>query len=58
MELNNIICPICKEQMILDIIDYKIQTKCKNNHNKILLIKDYNNEIFKSDDKNITCKKT
>ena len=57
MELNNIICPICKEQMILDIIDYKIQTKCKNNHNKILLIKDYNNEIFKSDDKNITCKK-
>ena len=31
--------------IVLDIIDYKIQKKCKNNHNKILLIKDYYNEI-------------
>ena len=38
IESKEMICPDCKENVIIDIRDYKIQMKCKNNHNNIILI--------------------
>ena len=45
IELKEIICPECNENVILKINDYKLEMKCINNHDNILLLKDYNNKI-------------
>ena len=54
IESKEMICQICKENVIIKIDEYKIEMKCKNNHNNIILIKDYNNKI---DISNIKCNK-
>ena len=44
-EMKDIICPKCNENVIININEYKIEMKCKNNHNNMILLKDYNNII-------------
>ena len=51
---KNMICPECNDDVIVDINDYIIEKKCKNNHNNKTLIKNCNNEI---DISKIKCKK-
>ena len=49
------ICPICKQSIKYDIVDYKILCSgCKNGHSKKILIKDYEN-YQKIDLSNIKC---
>ena len=57
IESNEMICPICYENKIIKLEDYKIEMKCNNNHKNILLIKDYNNKIDISKIKCIECNK-
>ena len=38
------ICPICHENIKLDLLDYKLSlSECKNKHSKIMLVKDFIN---------------
>ena len=48
------ICPECYENVIISLYDYHIKYQCKNNHNKILLLRDYEN-IQKLELKKIIC---
>ena len=52
-EIKEIICPQCQKNVIINIKDYKLGMKCINNHNNIILLKDYNNKI---DISKIKCK--
>ena len=45
IELKEIICPKCNENVIINLKDYKLEMKCKNNHNNKIFFKDYNNRI-------------
>jgi hypothetical protein len=45
IEIKEIICPECNENVLLKINDYKLEMKCINNHNNMILLKDYNNKI-------------
>ena len=39
---DDIICPQCKENVLIKIKDYKIRMyNCKNNHNNIILFKEF-----------------
>jgi len=41
---NEIICPICKKNILIEIDNYKIKLKdCINKHNKIIQIEDFEN---------------
>ncbi len=44
-EIKDIICPECNENLLIKINDYKIGMKCINNHNNIILLKEYKNKI-------------
>ena len=45
IETKGIICPECSENVIININEYKLIMKCNNNHNNIILLKEYNNII-------------
>jgi len=45
IETKGIICPECNENVIININEYKLIMKCNNNHNNIILLKEYNNII-------------
>ena len=41
---KDIICPECKENILIKLEDYKIiMYNCKNNHNKQILLEEYEN---------------
>jgi len=44
-ESKEILCPICKENVIIDLKNYKLEMKCKNNHVNKISFKNYNNKI-------------
>ena len=44
-ESKEIICPTCNENVIIDLKDYKLEMKCKNNHINKISFKNYNNKI-------------
>ena len=44
--INEIICPECNENVIININEYKLGMKCNNNHNNIILLKEYKNKII------------
>ena len=54
IEIKEIICPECNENEIIKIYDYKIDIKYINNHNSIILLKEY---IKKIDISKIKCNK-
>ena len=45
IEIKEIICPECNENVIININEYKIGMKCNNNHYHKILIKEYKNKI-------------
>jgi len=45
IEIKEIICPECNENVIININEYKLEMKCNNNHNNIILLKEYKNKI-------------
>jgi len=45
IEIKEIICPECNENVRINIKDYKIEMKCNNNHNNIILLNEYKNKI-------------
>ena len=53
-EIKEIICPQCQENVIINLKDYKIGMKCINDHNNIILLKDFKNKI---DISKIKCQK-
>jgi len=44
--IKEIICPECNENVIININEYKLGIKCNNNHNNIILFKEYKNKII------------
>ena len=44
-EIKEIVCPECNQSVIIKINEYKLGIKCNNNHNSILLLKEYKNKI-------------
>ena len=52
---KNFICPECYENIILDIKDYKINYKCKNNHSKQQIMFDEYENLQKMDLTKIKC---
>ena len=58
IEIKEIICPECNENVIIKINDYKIEMRCINNHNNIILLKDYINKIDISKIKCNKCNKS
>ena len=53
-ESKEILCPTCKENVIIDLKNYKLEMKCKNNHINKISFKNYNN---KKDLSKIICNK-
>ena len=45
-EIKEIICPECNENVIININEYKLRMKCNNNHNNIIILKEYKNKII------------
>ena len=45
IESKEMICPKCKENIIINIKDYKFEMKCKNKHYYYLFLNEYNNKI-------------
>ena len=52
---NNFICPECYENIILNITDYKINYKCKNNHTKNQMMLNEFEQLQKIDLTKIKC---
>ena len=57
IEIKEIICPKCNENVKINIKDYKINMKCNNNHNNIILLNEYKNKIDISKIKYNKCNK-
>ena len=48
IESKEIICPTCNENVLINLKDYQLEMKCKNNHINKISFKDFNKKIDSS----------